>query len=51
MVDYGTEDKKKLKDRVVLKWGDATEIGYDDNTLTYGQWHLVLEIFQIKLKL
>ncbi len=33
MVDYGNmKIKKNLKDRVVLKWGDATEIGYDDNT-------------------
>ena len=24
--------QENLKDRVVLKWGDATEIGYDDNT-------------------
>ena len=34
MVDYGNVKIKdqNLKDRVVLKWGDATDIDYDDNT-------------------
>jgi len=34
MVDYGNVKikKKNLKDRVSLKWGDATEINYEDNT-------------------
>tara|TARA_S200000501_G_scaffold97043_2_gene90325 strand:- start:125 stop:871 length:747 start_codon:yes stop_codon:yes gene_type:complete len=34
MVDYGNVKikKKHLKDRVNLKWGDATDIDYEDNT-------------------
>ena len=34
MVDYGNVKikKKNLKDRVSLKWGDATDINYEDNT-------------------
>ena len=34
MVDYGNVKikNKNLKDRVVLKWGDATDIDYEDNT-------------------
>ena len=34
MVDYGNGkiERKNLKDRVVLKWGDATDINYEDNT-------------------
>jgi len=34
MVDYGNQKIKdqNLKDRVALKWGDATNIDYEDNT-------------------
>lgn len=34
MVNYGNRKikEKNLKDRVVLKWGDATDIDYEDNT-------------------
>ena len=34
MVDYGNLkiENQNLKDRVVLKWGDATDIDYEDNS-------------------
>ena len=34
MIDYGNEkiEDQNLKDRVDLKWGDATDINYEDNT-------------------
>ena len=34
MVDYGNNKiiKNNLEDRVELKWGDATDINYEDNT-------------------
>ena len=34
MVDYGNKkiNKQNLEDRVKLKWGDATDISYEDNT-------------------